>query len=345
MRIFTKNLLLLLMTALILTACFGFEDDPEFYDDESFFEEDEFDDEDVFDDENVDEEDDQDFTNAEDEPVTDEPIANAANNSSEFEIPSLIVQPNPGTIHPAYDVFEKYTNVFGVHIFASDTVPHAKVRHAASVMAQYLDNDENGRPDDPAVVQAMVARQATLIMFNEEGERAEDAFFDEADALFDAGIAVQNLYGWETLPQGSSAAGFDATLEEVLHLITHAGYNHAHPELWGEMPGTAVANAMDLARGGYFQIVPNRYPDDAWYTYDDRTCDYECMIAEYIYWALTSILGGQDFPDRLAEIEHEWRPNTTAKVQATDPTIYSLLTDPANLMPTVLPDGSYQPSN
>ena len=53
---------------------------------------------------------------------------------------------------------------------------------------------------------------------------------------------------------------------------------------------------MDEARGGHFEEVPEKYPDEAWYTYYDETCDYECQITEYIFWALTSILGGQDFP-------------------------------------------------
>ena len=31
---------------------------------------------------------------------------------------------------------------------------------------------------------------------------------------------------------------------------------------------------MDIARGGRFLSIPMDYPDTAWYTYDDETCDY-----------------------------------------------------------------------
>ena len=49
--------------------------------------------------------------------------------------------------------------------------------------------------------------------------------------------------------------GFDATLEEVLHLITHLGYSNAYPTIWGEYQGTQVSGAMDIARGGYFATL------------------------------------------------------------------------------------------
>lgn len=98
---------------------------------------------------------------------------------------------------------------------------------------------------------------------------------------------------------------------------------------------------MDIARGGQFMTIPNTYPENAWYTYDDATCDYaSCQTIEYLYWAITSMLGAQE--NRLDEIGHEWKLNTNALVQSTDTAIYALLTNPAYKMPTVLPDGSYR---
>jgi hypothetical protein len=98
---------------------------------------------------------------------------------------------------------------------------------------------------------------------------------------------------------------------------------------------------MDLARGGRFRRVPRRYPEAAWYHYDDRTCDYECMAAEYLYWALTSHLGGQAFPGRAEEIAHEWECPTPELLATRDPGVVRLLTDPTLSLPRVLPDGTY----
>ena len=41
--------------------------------------------------------------------------------------------------------FPKSVTVFGVKILATETTGDAKVLHAAKVLAQYLDNDENGK--------------------------------------------------------------------------------------------------------------------------------------------------------------------------------------------------------
>jgi hypothetical protein len=90
--------------------------------------------------------------------------------------------------------------------------------------------------------------------------------------------------------------------------------------------------------------VPNTYPEGAWYTYDDQTCDYECMATEYLYWALTSMLGAQQAPDRCTEISREWRLCTREQVEAQDPAVFELLTDPQYKLPTRLPNGDYRPS-
>lgn len=124
-------------------------------------------------------------------------------------------------------------------------------------------------------------------------------------------------------------------------MVTDVGWGGAYPSVFGRVPGTDISNAMDLARGGHFQEVPEQYPEDAWYSYDDQTCDYDCQNSEYIYWALTSILGAQDYPGRLEQIGREWKLNTREKVKEKDPAVYAILTNPAYKLPTVLPDGKY----
>ncbi|MEM7256654.1 MAG: hypothetical protein AAF404_04620 [Pseudomonadota bacterium] len=230
----------------------------------------------------------------------------------------------------------KSVSVFGINIRATAGVEDNLVRHAASILAEYLDNDEDGVPDNQLVIDNMVQRDATLVMARDFAE------LEAIESQVQATEYWQDLLADETIPNGSVSGEFDASYEEVLHLITHVGYANAYPESFGEQPGSTLANAMDTARGGNFQQVPASYPAGAWYTYDDTTCEYDCQVTEYVYWALTSMLGAQEFTGRLAQIEQEWRPNTRELVQSTDTAVYNLLTMPQFALPTRLPDGTYQ---
>ena len=250
---------------------------------------------------------------------------------------------------------DKYVNVFGVHIFASPTTPEDKLSHAAGVLAQYLDNNEDGVPDNTRVLSHLVSRNVFIIMPGTEAEmeRVEMGLIAEAGYRFG-----QDLYGEETKPDflvdgkinAPDGHYYDGALEEILHPITQHGYANAYPEVFGEEQGTTLANCMDAARGGYFEQVPkggpkSGYPEEAWYHYTDETCDYGCMVTEYIYWALTSILGTQDFLGRREALEVEWELNTKEQVRTGDAAVYELLTDPQYKFPTQkAPDGDYKPS-
>ena len=265
----------------------------------------------------------------------------ACNNDNDMESPSTTI--NEGTdpnfkIEANTDgILNKFTRkviVFGIDIYAVSQVTDANLLHAANVMAQYLDNDEDGTIDNQLVVDKMLDNKAFMVMWKSE---------NDLDIAIPSGRAGQDLGNDETIPAwhtNGQNGRFDATLEEVLHIITHAGYAAVYPDVFGEKAGTQIADAMDKARGGRFTSIPNSYPADAWYTYDDRTCEYNCMVTEYHYWALTSILGAQS--NRLGEIQQEWKLNTATKVQEQDAAVYELLTDPEYKFPTVLPDGTYR---
>jgi len=236
--------------------------------------------------------------------------------------------------------FPQATSVFGISIRGTSNATSTGIKHAANVMAQYLDNDEDGIPDNQAIVDKLVEKKATLIISSTESELEQvfDKYF--TDELVE-GASLQDLYINEMYPNGADSGKFDGTLEEVLHLITHEGYADVYPEIFGEKKDSAIADAMDIARGGYFETIPTNYPESAWYRYDDETCEYDCMVTEYTYWALTSILGAQNFDGRFEEIKDEWQLNTKEKVQTTDTAIFDILTNGTYGLATVLPDGQY----
>lgn len=240
-----------------------------------------------------------------------------------------------GHTDEGFTSFNRKVVVFGIDIYAVKAIEDIKLLHAANVMAQYLDNNEDGIVDDQLVLDNMIENKAFLVMWKRE---------NDLDIDLPNGRKGQDLGNDETHPNfvtDGKTGPFDATLEEVLHIINNAGHSYAYPEAFGQNVGSELANAMDIARGGQFMTIPNQYPSNAWYTYDDETCDYaSCQTIEYLYWTITSMLGAQE--NRLNEIDNEWRLNTRILVKNTDTAIFSLLTNPNYKMPTVLPDGTYR---
>ena len=233
-----------------------------------------------------------------------------------------------------YELLTRKIDVFGIGIYAAGGVAESKLIHAAHVLAEYLDNDEDGVVDNQLVLDAIIASKATVGLWKNEGDLD---VITEGQRRY-----TMDLGDTETRPEwhvNNQPTAFDASLEEILHSITQNGYALAYPEIFGERIGTSVADAMDVARGGQFIEIPEQYPESAWYSYNDSSCDYMCMVTEYMYWGLTSILGAQD--DRLAVIGQEWKLNTAELVETNDPTLYNLLTDDQYKFPTHLPDGSY----
>lgn len=232
-----------------------------------------------------------------------------------------------------FEAFNKKVEVFGIPIYAVNKVDDVKLLHAANVMAQYLDNDEDGAVDNKSVIDIMKSNKAFMVMWKSQGD------IEKVSAESRYG---QDLGNDETNPEWhkNKTGRFDAALEEVLHIITHAGFSNVYPEILGENDKSLVGKSMNIARGGNFKSIPDKYPASAWYTYDDNTCEYNCMVTEYIYWALTSHLGAQ--VNRENEISNEWKLHTPELLKQRDFNVYRILTNKDYKLPSKLPDGKYR---
>ena len=72
-----------------------------------------------------------------------------------------------GKHKPFQKVFNQHINVFGVRVFGTVKTPPKKLRHIAIVLAEYLDNNEDGKPDNSAVVTELVKRNAFMAVAGE----------------------------------------------------------------------------------------------------------------------------------------------------------------------------------
>ena len=262
----------------------------------------------------------------------------------------------------------QHRDVFGLNIFADSSVPTHKLEHTANILYQYLDNDENGKVDNSKVLRALIKRNGGMIInATLQSEETLEPKYRNITEKYD--FNYSRLYTDEIRPEGSGfrqgSDEFDATLEEVLHMLTKQGYGFAYPSVFGlaeySLPEgeetSLLSDAVRRSRGEINDDARSGYPEEAWYRRYDNECEWECIATEYIYWGITSFLGGQDYscmdfdkvcddqPDRGTAISDEWELNTANKIKDRDSTLYELLTESKYDLPTILPNGNYSPSN
>ena len=267
------------------------------------------------------------------------PISLFTQNEVCFEL-----EENPYPDHPAFGIFSKYVNVLDcIHIYAETNISDEKVLHVAAVAAELLDNNEDGIVDDPLIEASLIELNTFMPVFQSENGNSIDTFFDNLD---DDGCTGAVLFRNEIDPSQPGHWGDDATVEEVLHTINSCGHVEAYTSLYALEPNSSyLTDAMDVARGGQFITIPNPYPDEAWYHYDDWTCDYGCMAMEYLYWCIVTNMDILSDSQTCAGIANEWEPCTPELFESTDTLMFNLITDPVNMLPQLAPDGNYCPSN
>ena len=267
------------------------------------------------------------------------PISLFSQNDVCFEL-----EENPYPNHPAFGIFSKYVNVLGcIHIYAESNISDEKVLHVASVAAELLDNNEDGTVDDLLIEASLIELNTIMPVFQSENGNSIDTFFDN---LGDDGCTGAVLFRNEIDPNQPGYWGSDATVEEVLHTINSCGHVEVYPSLYALEPNSSyLTGAMDIARGGQFITMPNSYPDEAWYHYDDWTCEYDCMAMEYLYWCIVTYMGILSDAQTCAGISNEWEPCTPELFESTDTLMFNLVNDTENMLPQLAPDGNYCPAN
>ena len=254
------------------------------------------------------------------------------------------IEDNPNPNHPAFSIFSKYVNVLDcIHVYAESNITDEKVLHVAAVAAELLDNDEDGNVDDPLIEASLIELNTIMPVFQSENGNSIDTFFDN---LEDDGCLGAVLFRNEIDPSQPGHWGDDATVEEVLHTINSCGHVEVYPSLYALEPNSSdLTDAMDMARGGQFINIPDPYPDEAWYHYDDWTCEYDCMAMEYLYWCIVTNMGILADGETCSGIANEWEPCTPELFESTDTLMFNLVTNPENMLPQLAPDGNYCPAN
>jgi len=271
-------------------------------------------------------------------------------------------------------LINKTMTVFGVKVLALEGIESRDLKLVANVLAQWIDNDEDGGPDNPAVLAEIIRQKSRMILgvtFDQIGpwhNTSQRMLKNQHAPTYGLDVTSIN-HNWYGLPISEYSQDHyrtdgllppDATTEETFHLITDIGYANVYPSVFwhgerGDNPSEAVRShiakhgegqkdaslltvAMDNARGGYFEHMANQYPHDAWYTRSDD-CGYKCFVGEYIHWGMISLLGYNE--KREEGIQDQWQITSVDSLGKQYPALYGLLTNTEYNFPSYAADGSY----
>lgn len=190
--------------------------------------------------------------------------------SGEFSSVEVPVAECPGNF------FVKKAEVFdSITVCATALVSDSKLVHAANVAAQWLDNNEDGKVDEPNIISFLKESNATLLM-SKKG--FSDSVFQELEPYFDTMVG-QDLSSEETNPTDRR----DASQEEIHHLIVNAGWQKYQPRVFSDEKSTrsTIYQQWSLAE------------DNKFYHYDDPTCDDACKTVEFLYLSTAAYLNAQ----------------------------------------------------
>ncbi|WP_211251611.1 hypothetical protein [Maribacter antarcticus] len=229
-------------------------------------------------------------------------------------------QENPASNSPL-DMFDKSAVIFyAITIYGTNGVPAEKLKHAAEVTAQWLDNNQDGQIDDKNLQKALIKNKAVVIM-------SQDGFsmlpMLQIMSKF-SGHALQDLSAEET----NNPSRRDASQEEIHHIIMNAGFQKMLPKTFSdqESDGSKLYKIWKYAN------------DNGFYAYDDPTCDDACKTTEFVYLATAAYLDSQ--ADLFSD---EMRVKTRMELKEKLPGILELFESNAYIYPIhIWPDGNYK---
>jgi len=134
--------------------------------------------------------------------------------------------------------FTKYVMSFGVAIVATESVSDSKLKHSINILAQYLDNDMDGFPDNQNVTDRMAQEQAVLMM---TGDQLEYDLFSRdglekvlltarlnPDMMVHLPASSVNI----ERPEGLTTQ-YDQSLKGTLQLVAK-GFSLVYPDTFGQ---------------------------------------------------------------------------------------------------------------
>ena len=183
----------------------------------------------------------------------------------------------------------KYTTVFGIPVLGTATVSDDAIKHAANMLASYLDNNFDGVADDTALLATFSSGLYGIVVYADAAEESSLAGTFGAFAVNRTFSVYQNEMN-SYLGDGVGSQR-DLASEKILKNMLMPRISGLYTDLSTTRPST-LTTALDAARGGYQAggVPGYNYPAFAWYT-DATGLNYNNLCYEYLYLLTASMAG------------------------------------------------------
>ncbi|QQL45691.1 S8 family serine peptidase [Sulfuriroseicoccus oceanibius] len=258
-----------------------------------------------------------------------------------IDYPFEIIPVEPNVPDEIAEAVVKQMNVFRVPIYATAGTPDAKMRLVGDLLAEYIDNDEDGIADNGPVVNEIERNGSMVVMFAsaQEYELALEEGTINGAALNTK--EVQIIFANEvskSLPRGHA----EEARSKLLKLILRNGFSEfeRYAEFFAETEDSVLGGLMLKARGTLDKEDPE-YNIRGWYHV--VSTDEARLVSEYFYYVMGSRIGLFDGKGVGRNVEVFWDLYNEEKLRGGDPFAFLLVNKPQYKMPRRLPDGDYRP--
>ena len=197
---------------------------------------------------------------------------------------------------------------FGVLLAADKRMPEAYVHQAAGILAEMLDQNMDGEPDDPALVKLLQDRQIAWLAMPVDPETWEREQLPKLLQVLGYDIIIPSWWMGvrSNTPDDHARA---VMVEEVHHFITQFGLSRLYPEVFGvEDWSSVIAQETARAQCDFWQHPENDCPGSPG-DVDGDCSDPNCDVVEFYQQVVVMRAGmepgwrGIGFPENREELE------------------------------------------
>ena len=209
---------------------------------------------------------------------------------------------------------------FGVLLSADERMPLAYVRQAAAVLAEMLDQNLDGIPDDPALVELLTDHSTAWLAMPFDEETWERRQLPSLERTLGYDIVIP-AWWLDPVPDGPDDHGRAVMVEEIHHFITQFGLSRLHPGIFGvDDWNSVIARETARAKCDFWQHPENECPGRPAQIPGDCE-DPSCDVVEFYHQVVVLRAGmepgwrGIGFPRTSTELERRLGPEIKAVME------------------------------